>query len=102
MISKQSRLLVFDNDGNRVVVIRAASDIVKAFRTTDTIMLQRWASFLSLLLATRLWRDNINEIASASRQRSDLIRASCGEKIIAKSWLMRDIWQTINVRYRAK
>lgn len=35
MISKKSRLLVFDNDSNRLVGIITASDIVKAFRTTD-------------------------------------------------------------------
>jgi predicted transcriptional regulator len=35
MICKKSRLLVFDNDSNRLVGIITASDIVKAFRTTD-------------------------------------------------------------------
>jgi predicted transcriptional regulator len=35
MISKKSRLLVFDNDSDRLVGIVTASDIVKAFRTTD-------------------------------------------------------------------
>ncbi|MDP9287534.1 MAG: CBS domain-containing protein [Thermoproteota archaeon] len=35
MISKKSRLLVFDNESNRLVGIITASDIVKAFRTTD-------------------------------------------------------------------
>ncbi len=35
MISKKSRLLVFDNENNRLVGIITASDIVKAFRTTD-------------------------------------------------------------------
>lgn len=29
-------------------------------------------------------------------------RASFGEKIIGESWIMRDIWQTTNVRYGAK
>ena len=28
--------------------------------------------------------------------------ASYGEKITAESWLMRDIWQTTNVKYGAK
>jgi predicted transcriptional regulator len=35
MISKKSRLLVFDNDSDRLVGIVTASDIVQAFRTTD-------------------------------------------------------------------
>jgi predicted transcriptional regulator len=35
MISKKSRLLVFDNHSNRLLGIITASDIVKAFRTTD-------------------------------------------------------------------
>jgi CBS domain-containing protein len=35
MISKKSRLLVFDNDSNNLVGIITASDIIKAFRTTD-------------------------------------------------------------------
>jgi len=35
MISKKSRLLVFDNDSDRLIGIITASDIVKAFRTTD-------------------------------------------------------------------
>jgi predicted transcriptional regulator len=34
MISKKSRLLVFDNN-DRLVGIITASDIIKAFRTTD-------------------------------------------------------------------
>jgi integrase len=29
-------------------------------------------------------------------------RASYGEKISAESWLMRDIWQTTNIKYGAK
>ena len=29
-------------------------------------------------------------------------RASYGEKITGESWLMRDIWQTTNVKYGAK
>jgi CBS domain-containing protein len=35
MISKKSRLLVFDSDSDKVVGIITASDIIKAFRTTD-------------------------------------------------------------------
>jgi predicted transcriptional regulator len=35
MISKKSRLLVFDSDSDNLVGIITASDIIKAFRTTD-------------------------------------------------------------------
>lgn len=35
MISKKSRLLVFDSDNDNLIGIITASDIIKAFRTTD-------------------------------------------------------------------